>query len=108
MDIGQLFSAQNILQATAIGVVVAMVRKILELKWSKLIGNRVWTGVVLPTAALFLSVSASYVLASPFTATDAFNGVLCGFASSYVFSILKTFLNKEANIKDSIPPEKSE
>lgn len=97
MDIQSLFNLQNILQSVSVGIIIYTLRSWLELKWSLLAQNRLWTGLVLPSGALVVSLLISFLLpASPTTLRDTvLNGLLCGFASGYLFSALKSLLNKE-------------
>jgi len=110
MDISFLFNANTILQSITVGVIVYFVRVWVEAEWSKLVVNRLWTGAVLPTLSLAISLLISFwtpIGQAGSSGEKLAQALLCGFASGYVFSILKAFLKKQAGLPDSIPPEKN-
>lgn len=99
MDLNSLFNTQNLLQSAAVGICVWTIRSFIELKFPSLIANKVFTGIFLPSLSLAISVAISVfmpVSQGVALATTVFQGLLCGFASSYTFSALKAFLTREA------------
>jgi hypothetical protein len=101
MDLNSLFNSQNLLQATAVGVIIYFVRLWCETKWATLAQNRLWRGVCLPSGALVVSLLISFLLpvvGAGLTMRDSvLNGLICGFSSSFLFSMFKGILSKEAD-----------
>ncbi len=99
IDIQGLFTTANIMQAIGTGIIVWFIRLWCETEWVTLATNKKWTGLYLPTLALAISLLISFLLpigASVPLGQKLSQGMLCGFASGYLFSALKGVLSKEA------------
>ncbi len=104
MDIQSLFSINTIFHSVVTGVVVYMIRIFCESKWLWLIDNRKWRGLALPSIAIV--VSTILVLFSGLSPDFLIHGklidklgyaIICSFASGFLFSALKSMLQKEAD-----------
>ncbi len=109
MDIQSFFSANIILQSITVAIFVYVIRLWTEGKWNNLKDNKKFTGVFLPSLSLIVSLLITFFapigqIAGQLVGEKIAYALLSGFASSYVFSIFKAFLKKQANLPDSLPP----
>lgn len=106
MDIQSLFQITTIFHAAIVGVITYFIRIWCENKWIKLLNNKQWTGIYLPSLAVLISVVL--VLFSGLGPDYLVHGklidklgyaVIVGFCSGYLFSALKSMLIRESGEK---------
>lgn len=102
MDIQSIFSIQAIFQSIVVGIIVFFIRNFLELNFPSLKTNIKFTGFGLPllailiscTLVLFSGLIPAYLVGGKLVDKIGY-GIICGFCSGFLFSMLKSFLNKE-------------
>jgi hypothetical protein len=103
MDIQSLFQISTLFHASVVGIVVYFIRTWLELKFPSLITNKQFTGIYLPTLAIIISLvivlfsglSPSYLIGAKLIDRVGYS-IITGFCSGYIFSALKSILQKES------------
>ncbi len=112
MELQQLFSLPTLFISLAISVLMNILKGWLEIKWPNISNNKNYNHAYLPTISIILgmiiSLFSSMVpgfLANGTILDHVLNGIICGFASSYVWRGVNSFLHKELNIPESVYPD---
>lgn len=93
LSLNEIFTAHILIVALAVGVLVTLIRRGFEKLKPSLMPSATWKKIVLPSLALCMGV-AGMLLVVDLTGASIANGVIAGFASSFVYRAGKTLLQK--------------
>lgn len=96
LNLNEIFTTQILIVALAVGVLVTLIRRGAEKLKPALAPSATWKKIVLPSLALVLGVGGMLLVVDLSGASIA-NGVIAGFASSFVYRAGKALLKKLSN-----------
>lgn len=96
LNLNELFTTQILIVALAVGVLLTLIRRGVEKLKPSLAASDSWKKIALPSLALALGVGGMFAMVD-LTGASIANGVIAGFASSFVYRAGKALLKKLTN-----------